>query len=75
MGDMSRWQDKDDLDLTAEDVEAMLDAGLPVEVCHETRLPSFAVLVTAAATYGTPNTGFDLHRVTSGSVQTAHQYA
>jgi hypothetical protein len=75
MGDVSRWQEKDDLDLTAGDVEAMLDAGLPVEVRHETHLPSFAVLVTTAATYGSPNTSFDRHRVTSGRVQTAHQYA
>jgi hypothetical protein len=50
MGDMN-WRDKDDLDLTSEDIDAMIDEGQPVAV-RGPRLPQGAVLVKAAATYG-----------------------
>lgn len=47
---MTRWLDKDDLDLTAEDIDGMLVAGLPVEATGP--LPGGAVFVTPPATYG-----------------------
>ncbi len=55
MGDMSSdWRDKDDLDLTAEDVDAMLNAGAPLTVVGPHQLPGNGVLVTARATFGVP---------------------
>lgn len=48
---MSSWFDKDDLDLTAEDIDGMLDAGLPVEATGPP-LPGGAVFVAPLASYG-----------------------
>lgn len=48
---MSDWRDKDDLDLTAEDITAMLEAGQPVQAAS-TPLPGGAVLVTPTLTLG-----------------------
>ncbi|MGI8538128.1 MAG: hypothetical protein ACR2K2_16995 [Mycobacteriales bacterium] len=45
------WRDKDDLDLTGEDVDAMIGEGLPVDV-RGPRLPGCAVVLQAVPTYG-----------------------
>ena len=54
MGDT--WRDKDDLDLTSEDISAMLDEGTPVEVRGPVRVPAGGRLVSATLTYWTGST-------------------
>ena len=51
MRNMSEWGRRDDLDLTSDDIGAMLDAGEPVEIAAP-ELPHAAVLVTALRTFG-----------------------
>jgi hypothetical protein len=48
---MTDWREKDDLNLTAEDITTMLDAGDPIPVTGP-RLPGSAVIVTAFPTLG-----------------------
>jgi hypothetical protein len=45
------WRHKDDLDLTSEDIDAMIAEGEAVEVCGPA-LPGNGVLIKAAPTYG-----------------------
>lgn len=45
------WRDKDDLDLTSEDIDAMIADGQSVAV-RGPRLPGHAAIVTAAQTFG-----------------------
>lgn len=53
MHHMGDWRDKDDLDLTSEDLGAMFDAGIPVEMTHVRPREPFGVIVTGpACTYG-----------------------
>lgn len=49
MSDMD-WRDKDDLDLTSDDIDAMIDEGEPVAV-RGPRLPGGARIVERSATY------------------------
>lgn len=49
MSDMN-WRDKDDLDLTSADIDAMIGEGLPVAV-RGPRLPPGARLVERPSTY------------------------
>lgn len=51
MCNMSEWGRRDDLDLTSDDIGALLDAGEPVEITAP-KLPQAAVLVTALHTFG-----------------------
>lgn len=51
MRNMSNCGRKDDLDLTSDDIGALLDAGEPVEITPS-ELPQTAVLVTALHTFG-----------------------
>ncbi len=51
MSDVNDWRGKDDADLTADDIDAMLDAGQPVEVTGP-RTVGNGVLVSSARTYG-----------------------
>ena len=39
---MADWRDKEDLDLTAEDLGAMLDAGEPVELTSTQLRPAWS---------------------------------
>lgn len=50
MHGMTDWHGKDDLDLTAEDITAMVNAGTHVQAGGP-HLPGEAVVVTALATY------------------------
>jgi hypothetical protein len=50
MSDMN-WRDKDDLDLTSEDIDAMVAEGQPV-VVRGPRMPAGASLVTPSPTLG-----------------------
>jgi hypothetical protein len=51
MADMN-WRDKDDLDLTSEDIDAMISEGQPVEVRGPSpELPSAARLITAPGSW------------------------
>lgn len=49
MGDMN-WRDKDDLDLTSEDIDAMITEGCPVEV-RGPKLPAGAAFITSSTTF------------------------
>lgn len=49
---MEDWRDKDDLDLTSEDISAMFEAGDPVEVRGPSRLPAGGAFVGVACTFG-----------------------
>lgn len=51
MIDMGDWRDKEDIDLTSEDIAAMLDAGEPVSAGKPSS-PSMAIFVSAPPTYG-----------------------
>lgn len=53
MSDMN-WRDKDDLDLTADDIDAMAAEGQPVAI-RGPRLPGNAVFLSSVAT-STPAT-------------------
>lgn len=53
MSAMSDWHDKEDLDLTSDDIGAMLDAGEPARAGRPT-LPGSAILVSAIPTHGMP---------------------
>jgi hypothetical protein len=55
MRDMDDWQDKDDLDLDADDLAAMLEAGTPAEVTGPP-LPARGIYVTAVRTFGARST-------------------
>ncbi len=52
MKDMTDWRDKDDLDLTSEDLGAMIDAGEPVELVSAPRLPGHGAIVVPVRTHG-----------------------
>lgn len=46
------WRDKDDLELTSEDIDAMISEAQPVEVRGpSTELPSAARLITASCSW------------------------
>ncbi len=49
---MTDWRDKDDLELTSDDLGAMLDAGDAVEVVHAQVLPGCGSFVTPLRTFG-----------------------
>jgi len=51
MRHMGDWRDKEDLELTSEDIGAMMDAGEPV-LPGRPKLPDRAILVSAVPTYG-----------------------
>jgi hypothetical protein len=64
MDAMGDWRDKDDLDLTAEDLSDMLDEGTPVEIVGP-RLPSWATRVSAVPSFGAGHTEV---RVAGGAI-------
>lgn len=49
---MSEWREKDDLELTAEDIGDMLAAGTATSIVGPFHLPPHAVFVTATTTFG-----------------------
>jgi hypothetical protein len=51
MTNMGDWRDKEDLELTSDDIGAMLDAGEPVSAGKPSS-PSMAIFVSALPTYG-----------------------
>ena len=52
MNDMDDWENKDDLDLTAEDLRAMTLASSPVEAAGPRHLPEGAMIGRPIASYG-----------------------
>jgi hypothetical protein len=54
MTDMGRtWRDKDDLDLTSDDISTMLDEGTPVGTRGPDRYPAGGTVVRPASTFST----------------------
>ncbi len=53
---MGDWRHNDDLDLTAGDLSAMLEAGEAVELVNAPHLPAGARLITPNLTYGAVST-------------------
>jgi hypothetical protein len=68
MGHMN-WRDKDDLDLTSEDISAMADEGEPVEVVGPP-FPASAHIVAAVTSYGA-----ETLNVVPGRAQAAKSFA
>ena len=64
MSDMS-WRDKDDHDLTSEDISAMAAEGQPVGV-RGPHIPSAARLATASQTFGATTTTSTYRPAASG---------
>ena len=52
MSDMRDWRDKDDLELTVEDVDALIRCGKPVDVHGPEPLPGGGHYISAAPSYG-----------------------
>jgi hypothetical protein len=66
MDAMGDWRDKDDLDLTADDLSDMLDEGAPVKIVGP-RLPSWATRVSAVPSFSAGHTEV---RVAGSSITT-----